>query len=166
VSLEEQCFARKFGAPVSTVARTSTFPATSSEITSEWLTQVLVPQELRDSGVKISSFELCSVGEVVGFAGSSTRVGKITYEGDVGKYQLPQTVFAKFALPADNTFRSFFAGAGMYKREIVCYNQLLPASPTAHPQFFFAEYDDTTHDFALVLRDMSDRMYCRDVPAC
>jgi hypothetical protein len=103
---------------------------------------------------------------VVRFAGSSTRVGKITYEGDVGKYQLPQTVFAKFALPADNTFRSFFAGAGMYKREIVCYNQLLPASPTAHPQFFFAEYDDTTHDFALVLRDMSDRMYCRDVPAC
>lgn len=67
----------------------------------------------------------------------------------------PSTVIAKFASPAADN-RAVAATYDMYGREVHFYRHLADRVPIRTPRCLAAEYDADTHDFVLLLEDLSE----------
>jgi Ecdysteroid kinase-like family len=121
-------------------------PRSPDDIDAAWLTWALGPAV--GPGARVVDVEVTSVGVGVGLLGQLRRYA-LTWEGGDG----PASVVAKF--PAAGTrSRALAVALGMYPREVGFYRDLGAASHLSvgcHK----AVFDERTHDFVLVLADMS-----------
>ncbi len=123
----------------------TTFPICASELTIEWLSEALgAPGRLR-------GFETTTIGTGVGLVGNLTRVTLDWHDG-----RGPTTVIAKFPAAGDES-RFVATVLRMYEREVRAYEQLTVRSPIGAPERHFSEFVPETHDFALLMTEMTGR---------
>ena len=108
VSVQEQFFGSKVGLPAEAPKRKTSFPISRAEVTAEWLTNAVVPQELRENGVKISNFTIGDVGEIHGYAGSSAIINDIQYEGPLVCLSLSLSLSLSIVDGGSNVISSIF----------------------------------------------------------
>jgi thiamine kinase-like enzyme len=124
------------------------FPIEPEKLTSEWLTQVL-----RQSGVitqaTVQSFEIKILDGIQG-ALSQNMIVELTY--DTVEEGAPQSIFAKFA-KQDSEHRQLYKA--FYEQEVRFYKTFSHRVDIPTAQSYFAEYDDETGYFALLLEDLS-----------
>jgi hypothetical protein len=123
----------------------TTFPICANELTVEWLAEALgAPGRLR-------AFETTTIGAGVGLVGNLARV-TLEWDGHAG----PTTVIAKFPAAGDES-RFVATVLRMYEREVRAYEQLTVRSPIGAPERHFSEFVPETHDFALLMGEMTGR---------
>jgi hypothetical protein len=128
----------------------ASFPTSIDQLTAEWLGEAL--------GTTVNSFEAAPLGEGVGVLGLVTRVHLESTSG-------PATLIAKFpSLSPDN--RAVADTYDMYGREYRFYTQIAPTVPLRAPQCYFAQYDEESHDFVLLLEDLIDYRIGDQVEGC
>lgn len=115
-------------------------PVDPACITAEWLSEVL------NSDVRVCKIEQIAIG--VGLLG---RLFRVHLDGGP---EIPATVVVK--LPTlDVTARTAICEAGdVYLREVSFYREIGTANPLPPARPYFTEFDETTHDFVLVLEDL------------
>jgi hypothetical protein len=91
------------------------------------------------------------IGDIgTGQTGRSARF-RLTWDDPVGR---PATVVGKFP-SADEHARVQALGTGVYLKEWVFYDQVVHTVGIRTPQCFVARFDPTTHDFVLIMEDLS-----------
>jgi len=115
------------------------FPTMPAELTAEWLSTVI--------GREVEDFQVAPLGEGVGVIGWVNRVELFTADG-------PASVIVKFAATAPEN-RGVAVTYDMYGREIRFYRSLATRVPIRTPRCLAAEYDSASHDFVLVLEDLT-----------
>lgn len=125
----------------------STMPSNAAEITVEWLSAAL-----RSTGVAtgdVATLSSAPVGVGVGLMGALCRLN-VTYVDGQG----PSTIIAKF--PADGESSRMVAELlGMYRKEVRFYEQLAKRAGVSHAECYYAELDDETQRFVLLLSDLA-----------
>lgn len=122
-------------------------PRTAEDMTSEWLTEVL-----RSTGAAtgtVADFHIVPIGVGIGLVGALARVTPTWVDGTG-----PTTVIAKFPSPAASS-RFVAAVLGMYRKEVAFYEELAARAALPHAECFYAWFDYETHDFVLLLGDLS-----------
>ena len=117
----------------------SNFPTSPEQLTSAWLTQVL--------GRQVEDFEVQPFAEGAGIIGQVVRVG---LEGE----QPFDSLVAKFPSPAEAN-RAVAASYDMYGREVRFYKRIAGQMRVRTPECYFAEFDDNTQNFVLLIEDLS-----------
>lgn len=116
------------------------------DIDAAWLTAVL-----QRAGVDavVAGFEAANVG--TGQIGESVRF-RLRYErrGEGA----PASLVGKFPSP-DEASRSTGVMLGNYVREVRFYQQLAPTALVQTPRCWFAEVDEATGEFALIMEDLA-----------
>jgi hypothetical protein len=120
----------------------SDFPHQPEDITAEWLAEKV--------GAPVSSFELEQIGVGVGLLG---RLYRVTLTGDD---TTPKTVVAKFPTLDEGARANVATPLGFYANEIAFYRDP-SVSPVATAKVYAAEFDESNHDFVLLMEDVSDR---------
>lgn len=113
-----------------------------------WLTAAL-----RSAGVlgKANVVGLTSKRVGAGMLGDSVRFA-LTYDDDPG--QAPASLVGKFP-SADPTSKATGAAVGLYMREICFYRDVAATVDVRTPRPYLAAIDPQTHDFVLLLEDMT-----------
>jgi hypothetical protein len=123
-------------------------PAGVAEITPEWLTAALAA---REHPVVVRSVEVQRFAEGMGIVGDLYRL-MLRY--DAGSHIGPKTLVAKIPssiAPMRELARSY----GLYRREVAFYREVAATVPLRTPRCFFAEYDPTTEQFAILMEDLA-----------
>ena len=121
-------------------------PRCPEEVDAAWLTGILGPAV--GPAARVIDVEVTSVGVGIGLLGQLRRYA-LTWAGGDG----PASVVAKFPAAGAKS-RALAVALGMYPREVAFYRDLSAAgglSVGCH----HAVVDERTHDFVLVLADMS-----------
>ena len=125
-------------------------PATSKDITANWLNEVLHESGfLKDVNITSIGYEQWGVGE--GFVSDMAR---LTLNYDREAPLLPRTIVAK--LPT--SFESAHAVAmlfNLYEREIRFYTEVVPQSPIRTPALVYSDVDLEEKKYILLLEDCS-----------
>lgn len=118
----------------------------SAEVTREWMTRVL-----RGAGIdaKVGAIHATKVG--TGQVGESVRF-TLTY--DSAPADAPATVVGKFPSP-DPDSRSVGVNLGNYYREVRFYRDLAADAWVTTPKYLFADVDEETSDFVLIMEDLA-----------
>ncbi len=117
-------------------------------ITAEWMTQALkAGGEIDPMAVTALAFE--GVGSGVGLMGSILRCHLTYANASDGR---PDSVIVKMASSRHKNL-SLAKKLGLYKREYDFYRLLSDHAPIRSPKLFFADFDDETHRFVLILED-------------
>ena len=117
-------------------------------ITAEWMTQALkAGGEIDPMAVTALAFE--GVGSGVGLMGSILRCHLTHANASDGR---PDSVIVKMASSRPKNL-SLAKKLGLYKREYDFYRLLSAHAPIRSPKLFFADFDDETHRFVLILED-------------
>ncbi len=125
------------------------FPRSSSELTSDWLTMVLQSSGAVAPGSSVTSFRADRIAEGVGFASFLYRV-HLGLDGDG-----PATVIIKW--PTDYpTYLELAQSIRLYEREVAFYNDVAPTAPLNAPRAYFAEFDQHTNEFVIVMEDLAE----------
>ena len=121
--------------------------ATPEAVTEAWLTEVL-----RHAGALSDAKVIGAVPTRVGdgMLGESVRFD-LTYDRPSG--DAPMSLVGKFP-SADPVSRATGAGLGLYLNEVRFYQQIAPTVAIRTPLPYFADIDEATGDFVLVLEDM------------
>lgn len=122
-----------------------------------WLTRVLGPAV--GPSARVVDVRVSRVGAGMGLLGLLRRYA-LTWEGGVG----PASVVAKFPAPGPKS-RSLARDMAMYPREVGFYRHLGGGSDLA-VGCHHAAVDPTTHDFVLVLDDMSGATTIDQLAGC
>jgi len=130
------------------------FPTELSLLTPEWLTIAL-----RESGVltegRVVEAEVEPLAEGHGFMGSLARV---LLQYDTTANGAPSSLVAKVATD-DEGARELARQFGLYAHEIRFYTEIAPAGAAGAPACYFADIDEESGVFLLLLEDLSsDRM--------
>ncbi|MDA0978639.1 MAG: phosphotransferase [Proteobacteria bacterium] len=112
-------------------------------ITSEWLNAVL---DYAGISASVTGFEADSIG--TGQVGENVRF-KLSGTGD-----LPASLVGKFPSP-DPVSRQTGITQLNYKREVHFYNNLQATLNIQTPEVLFAEVDQETHDFVIIMEDLA-----------
>lgn len=129
----------------STISR---FPRTASELTANWLTDVLASAGAIASGSRIKSLRVERIAEGVGFASFLYRA-HLELDGDG-----PATLIIKW--PTDYpAFLELAKSMYLYDREVAFYNDIAPAAPVSAPRAYFAAIEDDSTDFVIVMEDLA-----------
>lgn len=124
------------------------FPHQPDQLTAAWLTDTL-----REAGVLHAahavSFEVKPFAETAGLLGQNMIV-RLAY--DMPEDTAPQSIFAKFAL-ADAEKRAGWRTS--YVQEVRFYQQFAQQVALPTPRAYFAEFDEETGHFLLLLEDCS-----------
>ncbi|MBN2076143.1 MAG: DUF1679 domain-containing protein [Dehalococcoidales bacterium] len=125
-------------------------PATTKDITVEWLNEALHDNGFLENTEIISlKHEEIGVGE--GYTGDIARI-YLTYDND--SQQLPATIIAK--LPTSfEPVRSVGLQLGIYARETQFYKDIAPSSPLRTPYCYYGGIDSTNDKYVLLLEDCS-----------
>jgi hypothetical protein len=116
-----------------------------ADITPEWLTNLLVEQ---GHDVEIVSVTATPIG--TGQVGATYRLS-LDYTGDAA--DAPATLVAK--LPSNDPLSKATGKSHMtYIRESRFYQLFAGPAPLPIPEHHFIAFDDDTHDFALIMRDL------------
>ncbi|MGU3500991.1 phosphotransferase [Mycobacterium sp. C31M] len=130
----------------STISR---FPRTASELTADWLTDVLISAGAVAHGSRISTVRLERIAEGVGFASFLYRA-HLDLESDG-----PATIVVKW--PTDHpAYLELAASIRLYEREVAFYNEVAPTAPVSAPRTYFAEFDADTGEFIIVMEDLAE----------
>lgn len=135
-------------------------PGAFNDISPDWLTRAL-----RSSGrsrtAEVEAVSIERIGEGRGFAGSIGRL-RIRYAGDS---DAPSTLVVK--LPSvDPDIRLYAIRDGMYRRETMFYRELAPESGVRIPYCYFADLDDDSGDFVLLLEDLAGLREGNEIAGC
>ncbi len=107
-------------------------PTTTSEITADWLTEVLHESGTLPAAATVSAVAIDPAAAGVGFMG---EVGKLnlTYEGDSGSS--PATMMAKFPTQSPD-IKAMMRPTRVYEREHQFYAQLASETPVRTPEIY------------------------------
>lgn len=120
----------------------------AGEITAQWLTEALKERAgLRSS---VTSVKAEQVGAGVGLMAELCRL-TLEYEGDE---DLPGTMIAKFA--AQNENLAVAQLLDFYNRETNFYNKIGHDCPFRVPRSYYANVNQETYDFVLLMEDLGD----------
>jgi hypothetical protein len=126
---------------------TPAIPRVVEDITATWLTAAL-----RSTGAATgiaASIDVTPIGVGVGLVGALARVTPTWVDGTG-----PTTVIAKLASPAESS-RFVAAALGMYRKEVRFYRELANRCAVERAACFYADFDEETHDFVLLLGDLA-----------
>lgn len=126
------------------------FAASPDQLTSTWLTQVL--------GYRVDGFEVEPFAEGAGIIG---QVVRLRLQGE----QPYESLVAKFPSPSEAN-RAVAATYNMYGREVAFYQQIAGRVRVRTPKCYFAEIDDDTQDFVLLIEDLSEFEIGDQVAGC
>ena len=129
------------------MSTTPVIPQSADDITASWLTAAL--QSTGAATGTAASVEIAPIGVGVGLVGALVRVTPTWVDGTG-----PATIIAKFPSPADSS-RFVAAVLGLYRKEVRFYEELADRCAVRHAQCFYADLDEETHDFVLLLEDLS-----------
>lgn len=124
------------------------------EITTEWLTEVL-----QVSGIdgEVSSFTAKSIG--TGQVGENVRFSLR------GSDNLPKTIVGKFPSP-DPVSRETGIARLNYKREVYFYQYIQNTVAIQTPKVLFADVDDESHDFVIIMEDLAPGVQGDQLAGC
>ena len=120
-------------------------PASSAEITPEWLNSVVT---FDDEQVTISAIDIEPIGVGIGIMSLLYRVTP-TYESGRG----PRSFIAKIAPPYE-VVRTIAAGYRFYETEVAMYQTLAPELRLRPPELYFASHDPDSDDFVILMEDL------------
>ncbi len=132
----------------------TSFPAHPSQVTTEWLSDVL--------GHAVTGFDSTPVGEGVGMLGVIARL-QLRYDGPHDN--APASVVVKCATDVAAN-RAVAMGFRVYEREVKFYQRLADKVGAGVPLCYFAEFDDESGDFMLVLEDFTGYRAGDQVEGC
>lgn len=124
-------------------------PKSTTEITTEWMTEHLRSGGSIDSSTRVRSIERDQMGAGIGFMGEVGRL-RLTFDGGVG----PSSVICKIPTQDPNV-RGLLAAARVFEREARFYLDVAPTLdvvPRAHA--VVADFD--ADDYVLVLQDLGN----------
>jgi hypothetical protein len=125
-------------------------PATTKEISVEWLNEVLHENGfLGNNNIASLKHKVIGVGE--GYTGDIARI-HLTYDND--SQQLPVLLVAKLPTSYESA-RSVGLRLGIYAREIQFYKEIAPSSPIRIPYCYFGDIDSANDKYVLLLEDCS-----------
>lgn len=124
-----------------------------SLITSEWLSSVL-----QHAGVdgQVSAFTMKSIG--TGQVGENVR---FTLEG----VNVPQSIVGKFSSP-DPVSKKSAIQLGTYLREVFFYSDIQQTVDIATPTILFAQADQDSHDFVIMMEDLAPAVQGDQIAGC
>jgi hypothetical protein len=125
-------------------------PATTKDITVEWLNEVLHKNELLGN-TDIVALEHEEIGVGEGYTGDIAKI-HLTYDND--SQQLPASLVAKLPTSFEPA-RSICLQLGIYARETQFYKEIAPSSPIRTPYCYFGGIDSTNEKYVLLLEDCS-----------
>jgi hypothetical protein len=129
-------------------SRAVAIPDGPAELSAEFLTQALRSAGALPEG-EVTALRWDSVGDA-GQTGLVVRVVP-TYEG--ADHAAPTTLIAKFATPFEQA-RAHMHALGLYQREVRFYQDFGADAGISVPRCFYADIDDQTGNFALLLEDV------------
>lgn len=132
-------------------------PRTVDDLTPAWLTQALAA--VSPAGARVVRSRATDVGSGMGLLGSLHRLD-LTWEGVEG----PASVVAKLPAPGVHS-RAVATALGMYPREVQFYRDLGPGTDLAVACHHTA-IDERTHDFVVLLDDMSGALMIDQLAGC
>ena len=123
-------------------------PATTKDITVEWLNEVLHENGfLGNNNIASLKHEEIGVGE--GYTGDIARI-HVTYDDD--SQHLPASLVAKLPTWFEPA-RSVCLQLGIYEREIQFYTEIAPSSPIRTPYCYYGGIDSTNEKYVLLFED-------------
>ena len=128
----------------------STFPRTVQDITPDWLTGALRQKGVL-TGAAVSNIAAEPLGVGLGFMSAMQRL-TLTYDGPAP--DAPTRLIAKLA-PLDPGARQIDLVFQFYEKETGFYRHLQDDTPIRTPRAYCAEFDPQTHDFILLMEDLS-----------
>ena len=123
-------------------------PEGRESITAEWMTQALRPDG-ENEPMALTCLAIEEIGSGVGLMGTILRCHLTYAHAPEGR---PDSVIVKMASGRHRNL-SMARRLGLYKREYDFYRLLSADAPINTPQLFYADFDDETHCFVLVLED-------------
>lgn len=125
------------------------FPRAASELTADWLTDVLASGGAITPGSRIRDVRVERIAEGVGFASFLYRA-HLDLDGDG-----PATVIVKW--PTDYpAYLELAKSIRLYEREVAFYNEVAPTAPVSAPRAYFAAFDHGTSEFIIVMEDLAE----------
>ncbi|MCV7378924.1 phosphotransferase [Mycobacterium alsense] len=128
------------------------FPVDPSSVTAEWLSEVL--------RADVRECRLEQIGIGVGLLG---RLYRAHLQGESG---VPQSVVVKLPLVDTEARTAVCEDLEFYLREVRFYQEIGHANPLRPPRPYFAAFDETTHDFVLVLEDLGRLRVADQIAGC
>ncbi len=132
----------------------SRFPTSPEALDTAWLGGAL--------GAELSGFRVVPLGEGAGLVGMACKLELSYADAAVNG---PRSVIAKFPSPSPEN-RAVAELFDMYGREVRFYQRLADAIPVAKPHCYFAELDEQSNDFVLLLQDLSSRRIGDQTAGC
>lgn len=123
-------------------------PASTREVTAEWLTEVLRSTGRLKSSVTDVGIE--PIGAGVGLMGELARL----YLSYSNEESLPSTMVVKCAIQNEN--RQVAQTLDFYNREADFYNRVAEDCPLRLPTSYYADVNQDTYDFVLLMEDLGD----------
>lgn len=110
------------------------------ELTADWIRRALNMDSIED-------IEVADIGEG---AGAMNSILRCTLIHD----RKPESVIVKLSSP-DKSIRRIAKLLSMYRREYLCFRQLAPDMPIGIPELLYGDFDQSSHDFTLVMEDLN-----------
>ncbi len=127
-----------------------TLPASSADITVEWLNEALGSAGLTGGGA-VRSLEREVIGAGAGFVGELTRL-RLTY--DRPDAPGPRTLISKLPT-SDEAFHTLAVLLNLYEREILFYEQIADDVGLRVPKRYFSAMDAPAGRYVLLLEDLA-----------
>lgn len=127
-----------------------TFPRTVADITPAWLTSALQRSGVL-AGARVARISAEPLGIGLGFMSAMQRL-TLDYDGHAP--DAPRRLIAKLA-PLDPGARQIDLVFQFYEKETGFYRFLQKDSPIRTPHAYLAEFDPESHDFILLMEDLS-----------
>lgn len=128
------------------------FPVDPQYVTATWLSEVL--------GADVRECQLEQIGIGIGLLGRLYRAHLD------GAPDLPRSVVVKLPLVAGEVRSAVCENLEFYRRETRFYQDIGLANPLPPARPYFAAFDETTHDFVLVLEDLGRLRLADQVAGC
>jgi hypothetical protein len=124
-------------------------PTAADQATTEWFTEVFRQTGRLDPDNQVKELTSKRVGN--GLVGESVRF-EFGYDGPADR--APTSVVCKFpaAIPE---YRAAGISEMLYGREVRFYQDIAPTVDVRAPEAIYTDFDETSHDFVLVLEDLS-----------
>jgi hypothetical protein len=128
------------------------FPTDRSSVTAAWLSEVL--------GADVRECRLVQIGIGVGLLG---RLYRAHLKGDP---DVPTSVVVKLPMLDARVRSEVCEDLEFYLREVRFYQEVGLANPLRPARPYFAAFDETTHDFVLVLEDLGRLRVADQIVGC